>query len=209
MNQIKQYSILDLYLEIAKHDNFEKNAGEILDSGVDINSCEISSFSPLMFAAYRGWLNQVKFLLENGASLQHQTPNGKNALFVSCIDRPSFITFEIYWKLSREQNEVVAQYLNEERKKYESYADNLERREIIEYLLNQGINPDCLCGYHGLLENVSAMDAYMMNFFLKDLSIIDLLKAAGIPIRTKRSDLYVQGNMQLVRKKLNYYDSIK
>lgn len=54
MNQIKQYSILDLYLEIAKHDNFEKNAGEILDSGVDINSCEISSFSPLMFAAYRG-----------------------------------------------------------------------------------------------------------------------------------------------------------
>lgn len=49
----------------------------------------------------------------------------------------------------------------------------------------------------------------MMNFFLKDLSIIDLLKAAGIPLRTKRSDLYVQGNMQLVRKKLNYYDSIK
>lgn len=165
MQQINQYSVLDLYLEIVKHDNFEHNAGKILESGVNINDTSFSNFSPLMFAAYRGWLNQVKFLLENGANLEYQSATGKNALFASCINKPSFIAFEIYRMLNGEQDEMISNVLKEERHKYGLEADYLERKQIIEYLLNQGITPTCLCEYHGLIAKVSAMDAYMMNFF--------------------------------------------
>lgn len=210
MEQKRNYDITDLYYEIARHENFEENASKILDSGIDINDKGIYTMTPLMFACYRGWLNQVQFLVENGADIQARGQDGENALFVSCMDKPSFVAFELMGNNEDdERNQKVCDVVSAERKRYKKQAIYLERKEIMKYLLEQGIAPTVLCDPYGLIRNASALDAYMANIYMNDLSIIDLLKNAGLPLRKNREDLYLQSEEMSLARKLSYYDRFK
>ena len=56
----------------------------LVDHGESVNAINDCGFTPLMCACRRGKLEQVEFLLENGAQVNVETQSGKTALVVLC-----------------------------------------------------------------------------------------------------------------------------
>ena len=56
----------------------------LVDHGEGVNATNDCGFTPLMCACRRGKLEQVEFLLENGAQVNVETQSGKTALVVLC-----------------------------------------------------------------------------------------------------------------------------
>ena len=208
-----RYNINDLFLEIAINENFEEKVKRLIDDGIDINRFkeENLNFNPIMFASYRGWLHQVKFLFEHGANINLRNKNGENALMASCMDRPSFVTFELTG-IDRKKLQYATKVLADEYKKYKKESIYLERREIMKYLIEKGINVTALCYNYGFIYEASALDIYMLNPYMNDLSVIDLLMASGVPLHNSPEKLYSNSAASIelsLTRKLNYYNRRK
>lgn len=208
-----RYNINDLFLEIAINENFEEKVKRLINDGIDINRFkeENLNFNPIMFASYRGWLHQVKFLVEHGADINLRNQNGENALMASCMDRPSFVTFELT-EIDRKKLQYATKVLADEYKKYRKESIYLERREIMKYLIEKGINVTDLCESYGFINQASALDIYMLNPYMNDLSVIDLLMASGVPLHNSPEELYshsTAGTALSLTRKLNYYNRRK
>lgn len=63
--------------------NYQEVLAE-LDSESDVNSVSIHHFTPLMLAAWEGYLPIVNLLLGKGANPNIAHPNGRTALHLSC-----------------------------------------------------------------------------------------------------------------------------
>ena len=206
-----KFTIEDLFYEMVINEDFETKALELINNnGVDINTFQEKKlgFNPVMFASYRGWLYQVKFLVEHGADINLRNPNGENALIASCMDDPSFATFKLTG-IDRRKLQYATKIISEEDKKYRKESIYLERREIMKYLIGIGINVTDLCYEYEHLHNASALDIYMRNSCMNDLSIIDLLVTSGVPLRDNLAELFEHTDMETgmtLTRKFNYYN---
>ena len=202
--------IEDLFYEMVINEDFETKALELINNGIDINGFKEGKhgFNPVMFASYRGWLHQVKFLVEHGADINLRNQNGENALMASCMDRPSFVTFELTG-IDRKKLQYATKIINEEYKKYRKESIYLERREILKYLISRGINVTDLCYEYEYLHNASALDIYMLNPYMNDLSIIDLLMNSKVPLQANPEIFYSHSTPAIdlcLTRKLSYYE---
>ena len=205
--------IENLFYEMVINEDFETKALELINNGIDINGFKEGKhgFNPVMFASYRGWLHQVKFLVEHGADINLRNQNGENALMASCMDRPSFVTFELT-EIDRKKLQYATKVLADEYKKYRKESIYLERREIMKYLIEKGINVTDLCESYGFINQASALDIYMLNPYMNDLSVIDLLMSSGVPLHNSPEELYshsTAGTALSLTRKLNYYNRRK
>lgn len=141
--------------------------------GIDINETMDNGLTPLMFATYRGQLEVVRKLLESGANPSLEDKQGNNALMYGCLDQPSMLIqhFGSILKLQPKWKIEIQEFIASQT----DLNPFLDRNEIILYLLDQEIDLN-----HKNKTNLSALDLYILNEYLNNLEIIDIMIQKGM-----------------------------
>lgn len=92
-------------------------------------------FTPLMRAIMINYFDAVKFLVEEGADINYQTPNGKSALFIACFVKSEQI---VKYLLENGASVVQAGYLGKYPIHFAASSDNVN---IVMMMIGAGADP--------------------------------------------------------------------
>ncbi|MFH1415362.1 MAG: ankyrin repeat domain-containing protein [Elusimicrobiota bacterium] len=70
-------------LMVAACYNYVRMAELLIESGADVNLCDIDGITPLVFAAHNNSFEVARLLLENGVDVNTKEKNGATALMIA------------------------------------------------------------------------------------------------------------------------------
>lgn len=154
------------------------NIKRIMDVGVNINRV-VGNASPLLVAAYRAKLEQVKLLLENGANVNIKNKSGMNALMFACMGDPMLTAPEFIFGKEKEFYLMKSNINNYLYKAYSS-SKKRDRFNVAKHLLEQGIEPNHVIEKRNYSDiytflPLTALDIYMGDSSFFDKRMINLL----------------------------------